>query len=201
MARKRTLRGQVAIAGIGESVYYKHGKSPDAQFKLLLTAILNAAQDAGIDPREIDGISSYANDAKCPRPSCRGARYEAVALFEHGLGGRRRRRFRGGGQRSRSYPFRNRRLCRRISWTGSGTGRAIRIRRALPNGRCGGGRDVDSVRNDVTCANLCDAHDSTHVRTRHRTQYDAFGRDGCLSPRTKQPPCGHAWASPGRGKI
>jgi acetyl-CoA acetyltransferase len=66
MARKRTLRGQVAIAGIGESVYYKHGKSPDAQFKLLLTAILNAAQDAGIDPREIDGISSYANDANAP---------------------------------------------------------------------------------------------------------------------------------------
>jgi len=50
MTRKRTLRGQVAIAGIGETTYYKHGKSPDAQFKLTLQAILNAAEDAGIDP-------------------------------------------------------------------------------------------------------------------------------------------------------
>ena len=62
MPSKRTMRGQVAVAGIGETTYYKHGQSPDAQFKLTLKAILAAAEDAGIDPREIDGIASYADD-------------------------------------------------------------------------------------------------------------------------------------------
>ena len=47
---ERTLRGKVAIAGIGETIYYKHGQSPDAEFKLALQAILAACQDAGIDP-------------------------------------------------------------------------------------------------------------------------------------------------------
>jgi acetyl-CoA acetyltransferase len=61
-----TLRGKVAIAGIGETPYYKHGQSPDPEFKLALKAILAACADAGIDPREIDGFSSYANDRNDP---------------------------------------------------------------------------------------------------------------------------------------
>ena len=63
---RRTLRGQTAVAGIGETTYYKHGKSPDAEFKLALMAILNAAKDAGIDPKEIDGFASYSNDRNDP---------------------------------------------------------------------------------------------------------------------------------------
>ncbi|HMN78518.1 MAG TPA: acetyl-CoA acetyltransferase [Burkholderiaceae bacterium] len=62
----RTLRGQVAIAGVGETTYYRHGQSPDPEFKLALKAILAACEDAGIDPREIDGFSSYANDRNDP---------------------------------------------------------------------------------------------------------------------------------------
>lgn len=61
-----TLRGRVAIAGIGETRYYKHGQSPDAEFKLALKAILAACEDAGIPPREVDGFSSYANDRNDP---------------------------------------------------------------------------------------------------------------------------------------
>ena len=52
---RRTLRGQVAVAGIGETAYYKHGQAPDPEFKLALKAILAAAEDAGIDPTDIDG--------------------------------------------------------------------------------------------------------------------------------------------------
>jgi len=63
---ERTLRGKTAVAGIGETTYYKHGKSPDSEFKLALIAILNACADAGIDPREIDGFSSYSNDRNEP---------------------------------------------------------------------------------------------------------------------------------------
>jgi acetyl-CoA acetyltransferase len=62
----RTLRGQVAVAGIGETTYYKHGQAPDAEFKLALKAILAAAEDAGIDARDIDGFASYSNDRNDP---------------------------------------------------------------------------------------------------------------------------------------
>ncbi|MBU1360792.1 MAG: acetyl-CoA acetyltransferase [Gammaproteobacteria bacterium] len=58
----RTLKGRVAIVGVGETVYRKHGQSPDAEFKLALQAILHACEDAGIAPREIDGFASYGDD-------------------------------------------------------------------------------------------------------------------------------------------
>lgn len=59
---ERSLRGRVAIVGIGETDYYRHGASPDPEFKLALRAILSACADAGIDPREIDGFASYSDD-------------------------------------------------------------------------------------------------------------------------------------------
>ncbi|HSW19064.1 MAG TPA: acetyl-CoA acetyltransferase [Ramlibacter sp.] len=62
----RTLKGRVAVVGIGETSYYKHGQSPDAEFKLALKAILAACQDAGVDPRRIDGFASYSDDRSDP---------------------------------------------------------------------------------------------------------------------------------------
>jgi acetyl-CoA acetyltransferase len=62
----RTLRGRVAVVGIGETTYYRHGQSPDAEFKLALKAVLAACTDAGLDPREIDGFASYSNDRNDP---------------------------------------------------------------------------------------------------------------------------------------
>lgn len=62
----RTIRGKVAIVGIGESAYYRQGQSPDAEFTLALKAILRACADAGIEPGEIDGFASYANDRSEP---------------------------------------------------------------------------------------------------------------------------------------
>jgi acetyl-CoA acetyltransferase len=66
MSRARTLRGQVAVVGIGETTYYKHGQAQDAEFALALQAILRACEDAGIDPREVDGFASYSNDRNDP---------------------------------------------------------------------------------------------------------------------------------------
>jgi acetyl-CoA acetyltransferase len=63
---ERTLRGSAAIVGVGESQYYKHGRSPDPEFVLTLKAILNACADAGIDPRDVDGFSSYSMDRNGP---------------------------------------------------------------------------------------------------------------------------------------
>ena len=62
----RTLRGTTAIAGVGETTYYKRGQSPDAEFKLALMAILAACEDAGISPKEVDGFASFSNDRSDP---------------------------------------------------------------------------------------------------------------------------------------
>ncbi len=59
----RSLRGEVAAVGVGETPYYLHGASPDTEQKLALRAIVAACADAGIDPRDIDGFASYADDA------------------------------------------------------------------------------------------------------------------------------------------
>ena len=62
----RTIRGKTAVAGIGETTYYKHGQSPDSEFVLVLKAILAACKDAGLSPSEIDGFASYSNDRNEP---------------------------------------------------------------------------------------------------------------------------------------
>lgn len=66
MGETNTIRGRVAIAGIGESRYYKRSGSPVSEFRLALDAILAAAADAGLDPREIDGFASYSGDRNDP---------------------------------------------------------------------------------------------------------------------------------------
>jgi acetyl-CoA acetyltransferase len=65
-ASARTLRGKVAVAGIGETTYYKHGRAPQSEFALALQAILRACADAGLDPRQVDGFASYSNDRNDP---------------------------------------------------------------------------------------------------------------------------------------
>jgi acetyl-CoA acetyltransferase len=62
----RSIRGRVAIVGVGETAYYKHGQAAEPEVKLALQAILAACDDAGIDPRSIDGFSSYSNDRNDP---------------------------------------------------------------------------------------------------------------------------------------
>ena len=63
---ERSLRGRVAVIGVGETTYYKHGQSPDPEFKLALKAILSACEDAGISPKQVDGFASYSNDRSDP---------------------------------------------------------------------------------------------------------------------------------------
>ena len=61
-----TIKGRVAVVGIGETTYYKRGQSPDPEFKLVLRAIMASCSDAGIDHRTIDGFCSYSNDRNMP---------------------------------------------------------------------------------------------------------------------------------------
>jgi acetyl-CoA acetyltransferase len=66
VANDLSVRGKVAVVGVGESTYYKRGQSPEPEFVLLMRAILAACQDAGIEPSQIDGYSSYSNDRNLP---------------------------------------------------------------------------------------------------------------------------------------
>jgi acetyl-CoA acetyltransferase len=86
---QRTLRGRVAVAGIGETTYYRHGQSPDAEFKLALKAILAACHDAGVDPRAIDGFCSYSDDRSDPSrlAAALGIRQLRAATMQWGGGG------------------------------------------------------------------------------------------------------------------
>ena len=63
---ERSLRGRVAVIGVGETAYYKHGQAPDPEFKLALKAIVAACEDAGISPKQVDGFASYSNDRSDP---------------------------------------------------------------------------------------------------------------------------------------
>ena len=63
---ERSLRGKVAVLGVGETTYYKRGGAPDAEGKLALKAIIAACEDAGIPPKSVDGFASFSNDQNDP---------------------------------------------------------------------------------------------------------------------------------------
>ena len=114
MADSNTIKDRVAIVGIGESAYYKRGQSPYGEFHLMLQAILAAAEDAGIDPKEIDGFASYAGDRNEPMriATALGTPKVGFSNMHWGGGG-------GGGSGGRWQ-------CRR-----SDCGRLLQVRRRL----------------------------------------------------------------------
>ncbi len=58
--KKRTLSGEAAIVGIGQTEFSKcSGRS---EMQLAVEATLAALKDCGIDPSEVDGISTYTMD-------------------------------------------------------------------------------------------------------------------------------------------
>ncbi len=60
------MKGTSAIVGVGESKYYRPGAAPETEFQLAVTAIKNAAEDAGLKVQDIDGFVSYAGDRNTP---------------------------------------------------------------------------------------------------------------------------------------
>ena len=59
------LSKRTAIAGVGR-VQYKRGGAPGSQRHTLLHAIVAAAEDAGLDPADIDGFCSFGDDENEP---------------------------------------------------------------------------------------------------------------------------------------
>lgn len=61
--RGSRFRGATAVVGAGSTPYYKRGTSPFTTPQLVLQAILAACEDAGADPRKVDGFVSYGHDS------------------------------------------------------------------------------------------------------------------------------------------
>jgi acetyl-CoA acetyltransferase len=57
---RHPLSGRAAIAGIGATEFSKH--SGRTEMQLAVEAVLGALADAGIDPAEVDGLSTYTMD-------------------------------------------------------------------------------------------------------------------------------------------
>lgn len=57
------FRGATAVVGVGTTDYYKRGTSPLTSAQLVLQAVLRACDDAGADPRAVDGFVSYGGDS------------------------------------------------------------------------------------------------------------------------------------------
>ena len=135
---RRSLRGQVAVAGVGETTYYRHGQAAEPEFVLCLKAILAACQDAGIDPRDIDGFASYSNDRNDPPglATALGTHELSFSCMQWGGGGG------GGAGRWRTPPRRSRR----------GLADCVVVYRALAQGqfgRFGQGARVNTVSGDM----------------------------------------------------
>jgi acetyl-CoA acetyltransferase len=67
VSRDDLLRDKACIVGIGRSAYGKRGAlAGEGTLRLALHAIHDACQDAGLDPKQLDGFSSYSDDAAHP---------------------------------------------------------------------------------------------------------------------------------------
>ncbi|MBO0730613.1 MAG: hypothetical protein J2P57_15255 [Acidimicrobiaceae bacterium] len=53
------MQRATAVAGVGESAYYKRGGASLSEFQLACVAIRNAVEDAGLDIADVDGFVSY----------------------------------------------------------------------------------------------------------------------------------------------
>lgn len=60
-----SLSGKTAIAGVGYR-QYKRGTAPWPERGVLVRAIVDACEDAGLDPADVDGFVSYGDDKNEP---------------------------------------------------------------------------------------------------------------------------------------
>lgn len=67
MTTRAAFADRTAIVGIGETDYARYGLIADrSEFELCCTAIVRAAEDAGIDIAEIDGFCSFSYERQEP---------------------------------------------------------------------------------------------------------------------------------------
>ncbi len=85
-------RDAACIVGIGHSAYGKRGEFGDVGYpRIALDAIRAAGEDAGIDPRDIDGFTGYCDDFNMPSElavslGTKELRYTALTWYGRGSG-------------------------------------------------------------------------------------------------------------------
>ncbi|WGL54131.1 hypothetical protein P5P86_09935 [Nocardioides sp. BP30] len=84
-----SLRGEVAVVGIGASDFFRYGGSTESEFAMVCRAILAAAEDAGLPVEEIDGFTAYSNDRSEPLrlATALGIRELRLGAMQFGGGG------------------------------------------------------------------------------------------------------------------
>ena len=85
-----SLRGAAAVVGLGQTAWYKRGTAPEPEMKLAMRAVVAAAEDAGLDTRDIDGFVSWGSEKNAGQNLMSGLgmrelRYGAL-VWTHGGG-------------------------------------------------------------------------------------------------------------------
>jgi acetyl-CoA acetyltransferase len=86
-----TIRGAAAVVGVGQTPMYRRGTAPVGERGLVLEAVMQACEQAGIDPRDVDGVASYGSDRNAgprlmPGLGMRELRWSSM-VWEGGGGG------------------------------------------------------------------------------------------------------------------
>ena len=193
-----TVRGRVAVAGVGESIYYRRGQSPDAEFILVIGPSWPPARTPASTPARSTATARTPTTATC-RPASTPRSAPRDPLLEHAVGRRGRGRRRRGGQRRRRRGRRLRRLRRRLPGTRPGPVRPLRRRPAAgarsrgdfaftaPYGPDVAGPDVRHARRPGCSTSTASAPTRSEGGVPRR-----------LPPRPEQPPGGDARPAPDR---
>jgi acetyl-CoA acetyltransferase len=95
----RWLRDRAAIVGFGHSAYGKRGQfAARGTTPLIVEAIIQACEDAGVSPADIDGYTSYSHDAVDPGTLAAGFGAQRLRFTAMGWGG-------GGGAMGGAYLY------------------------------------------------------------------------------------------------
>jgi acetyl-CoA acetyltransferase len=99
LSEGRWLRDKAAIVGFGHSPYGKRGQfSERGTTPLVIEAVIQACEDAGVSPSDIDGYTSYSHDAVDPGNLAAGFGAERLRFTAMGWGG-------GGGAMGGAYLY------------------------------------------------------------------------------------------------
>src|SRR5262249_16892595 len=81
------MRGKAAVAGIGESEYYRAGSSPYSGLQLAAIAIRNAIDDAGLRPGDIHGLVTFMDTPRQHANLCSWLGFETLNFAANPMSG------------------------------------------------------------------------------------------------------------------
>lgn len=81
------MHGTAAVAGIGESKYYKAGSSPHSALQLAAIAIGNAIADAGLKPGDIDGLVTFMDTTRQHANLCSWLGFQTLRFAANPMSG------------------------------------------------------------------------------------------------------------------